>query len=316
LGDEEMAKEFTFSPAKCIPFRDKEVLERVRNIKKEDITKHSNPDFQISVIPDHEFDFLMIMDMFYRIKTAADKGEKVVFILSQPEPIYKPVAMLCNKFRVDCKHVHTFNMDEWADEDGNVAPETYPQGFMHAMKKNFYATLDEKLRPPEKQIQGPSTKNLKDYGKMLADLGGADLCISGPGWTGHLAFIEPDAPEFAAESLEEWKQMGPRIVTLSPITIAQNSLHGSFGASGDMGNVPPKAATIGPAEVVGSKMRIDMNNLQTAGTFVSWQRLMTRLVAHGPVTPLVPTSILQTLRTDFWISETVAANIEPQDFGY
>ncbi|GAJ16275.1 unnamed protein product, partial [marine sediment metagenome] len=58
----------------------------------------------------------------------------------------------------------------------------------------------------------------------IEDLGGADACYSGPGWTGHLAFIEPDAPEFEG-SLEEWKKMGPRIVTLSPFTIAQNSLH-------------------------------------------------------------------------------------------
>ena len=40
-------KEFTFSPAPWIPFRDKEVLERVRNMKREDLEKHSNPDFKI-----------------------------------------------------------------------------------------------------------------------------------------------------------------------------------------------------------------------------------------------------------------------------
>jgi len=302
---------FKLSPAKWLPFRDEEVLDRIRKIKREDITKHHNPDFKISVIPDADFDFGVIMDMFYRIKTAADAGEKIVFILSQPEPIYRPVALLLNKFRVHCEKLYTFNMDEWADDDGNIAPESYPQGFMHAMKKNFYATLDEDLRPPEDQIQGPTTRNYKDYAKMLEDLGNADVCYSGPGWTGHLAFVEPDAPEFEAASLEEWKQMGTRMVTLSPISVAQNSLHGSFGASGDMANVPPRACTIGPAEVIASKHRIDMNNLATMGTFVSWQRLVTRLAAHGPVTPRVPTSILQTLRTDFWISETVAANIEP-----
>jgi glucosamine-6-phosphate deaminase len=142
-------------------------------------------------------------------------------------------------------------------------------------------------------------------------MGEADVCYSGPGWTGHLAFVDPDAPEFPAKNLEEWKQMGPRIVTLNVISIAQNSLHGSFGLSGDMANVPPRAATIGPAQVLRAKHRLDMNNLQTMGTFLSWQRLVTRLVAHGPVTPLVPTSILQTVPTDFWISETVAADIKP-----
>ncbi len=306
-----MACNFKFDPAPWLAFRDKKVLDRVRKIKRADIDKHPNPDFKIKVIPDADFDLMVIMDIFCRIKTSADAGKTCALILSQPEPIYRPVAMLCNQFRVNCKHLYTFNMDEWANQDGDIAPETYPQGFMHAMKKNFYATLDEDLRPPENQIQGPNNKNYKDYGKMMQDVGGIDCCYSGPGWTGHLAFIEPDAPEFAASTLEEWKQMGTRLVTLNPISIAQNSLHGSFGASGDMGNVPPRACTIGPAEIIASRHRLDMNNLLSMGTFISWQRMSTRLAAHGPVTPLLPTSILQTMRTDFWIAETVAADIEP-----
>jgi len=31
---------------------------------------------------------------------------------------------------------------------------------------------------------------------MIEDAGGADICYSGPGWTGHVAFVDPDAPEF------------------------------------------------------------------------------------------------------------------------
>jgi len=105
--------------------------------------------------------------------------------------------------------------------------------------------------------------------------------------------------------------MGPRIVTLNPFTVAQNSLHASFGFSGDMANVPPKAATIGPAEVLGAKCRQDHNALTVGGSFVLWQRFITRLIAHGPVTPQVPASILQTVPTTFYISETAAADIVP-----
>jgi len=44
---------------------------------------------------------------------------------------------------------------------------------------------------------------------------------------------------------------------------------------------------------------------------------MTRLVLHGPVTPRLPASILQTLRTDVWVSESAARDIEPRsDIGY
>ena len=88
-------------------------------------------------------------------------------------------------------------------------------------------------------------------------------------------------------------------------------MHGSFGKSGDIAAVPPMAATIRPAEVIASKNRIDINAIGVHGTTTSWQRLTTRLAAHGPVTPRIPTSIHQLLRTDFWISETSAMDIEP-----
>ncbi len=302
--------EFKFSPSKYVPFRDTEVLERVRKIKREDITKHPNPDFKISVIPDNMIEHMWVTDMFWRIKQAADAGEKVVIITPNPCPTYKKVAYLINKFKVSCKHVWTFNMDEYANEDGITAPEDWPFGFMHAFKKYFWSEIDEELRQPESQIFGPTDKNIDDYGKMIADMGNADICYSGPGWTGHLAFIEPDAPEFDYP-LEEWKKLGPRICTLSPFTLAQNSMHGSFGKSGDLAAVPPKAATIGPAEVIAAKNRIDINAITVHGTTTSWQRMITRLAAHGPVTPKVPTSVHQLLRTDFWISETNAADIEP-----
>jgi glucosamine-6-phosphate deaminase len=237
-------------------------------------------------------------------------------IMPNPWPNYVKVAALINKHKVSCRHVHTFNMDEYADDRGNIAPESWEFGFGYAFKKFFYSAINPKLRPPEKQVHLFTNKNIKSYGKMLADLGGADICYSGPGWTGHLAFIEPDAPEFAG-SLAAWKKMGPRICTLSPFTIAQNSLHGCFGASGDLAAVPPKAATIGPAEVIGSKHRIDMHAISVGGSFQSWQRFTTRLVLHGPVTPRVPESILQTLRTDVWVSEGAAADIKPRwELGY
>ncbi|MCL4378603.1 MAG: hypothetical protein M1409_09580 [Actinobacteria bacterium] len=306
-------QDFTYSPSVWVPFRDKKVIERVRNIKRKDITKHPNPDFKIKVVKDSEMEFIWLIDMFYRIKKSDEENKKVIMITPQPAPLYSKVAYLINKFRINCRNLHTFNMDEYADENGKIAPETWPQGFMYAMLHNFYFQIDENLRPPRNQLTGLSDKNIKDYGKMIAEHGGADICYSGPGWTGHLAFIEPGVKgsEFEAD-LEEWKKMGPRIVTLNPFTIAQSSLHGSFGMSGDLAIVPPKAATIGPAEVMGAKFRMDWNYFTVLGTSVSWQRFITRLVAHGPVTPLIPTSILQTLRTDFYISESIAQDINPE----
>ena len=97
-----------------------------------------------------------------------------------------------------------------------------------------------------------------------------------------------------------------QVVTLHPLTIAQNSLHGVFGCSGNIGNVPPKAATIGPRDVLHAKKRIECHSLATYGTFSSWQRMTSRLITHGPVTPYVPGSIYQLLPCDIFIRPSIA----------
>lgn len=302
--------DFEYEPSPHVPFRDKAVIARCRAITRQEIEKHPNPDFRIKVVPDADIEMIFVADIFARLKRSAEAGEKVVMILPNPAPSYRHVARLVNAARIDCSRLHVFAMDEYADQDGRIAPETWRYGFTYAMKHYFLYQIDPELRPPEKQFVGFTDKNIKDYSKMIVDVGGADICYSGPGWTGHLAFIEPDAPELDLP-LEQWKQKGAGIVTLSPFTLAQNSLHGCFGRSGDLSAVPPKAATIGPADVIAAKHRFEMAGITVAGTFTAWQRLAARLCYHGPVTPRLPTSILQTVRTDVYMSETLAADIKP-----
>ena len=307
---------FSYEPSKWVPFRDLKVIERCRRITRAEITRHSNPDFRIRVVKDDDLLFLWFTDLVSRIHLAREEGRKLVMILPNPWPGYRHVARMLNAMRIDCHHLYGFAMDEYADQDGNIAPESWEWGFGHAMLKFFWAELDPKLRPPKKQFQIFTNRNLKDYGKMIAGMGGADICYSGPGWTGHVAFIEPDAPEMDLP-LAEWKKTGPKVLTLSPYTLAQNSLHGCFGYSGDLAAVPPKAATIGPAEVIGAKARFDQHGISIQGSCSSWQRLTTRLCLHGPVTPRIPASLLQSLPTDVYVSETSAMDIEPTwDKGY
>ena len=283
-------------------------MERVREIGREDFENHPNPNLNVQVMPAAEVGARFMADLFGRVKEAGQAGRRLVMIIPQPWPLYAKVAEMINRERIDCRTLYTFNMDEYADEDGNIAPETWPYGFTHALKKYFYGNLDPDLRPPENQMIGLTNENINDYGKMLTDLGGADICYMGPGWTGHVAFTEPDAPEIP-DDLEAFKQWGPGIVTLSPFTLAQNSLHGSFGAAGDIAAVPPKAATIGPAQVLEAKHRLSFYSIGVHGTTTSWQKLIARLSLFGPVTPKVPDSIVQLAPTDCLVSDAIAERI-------
>ena len=296
---------FEFKIADFVPYKNKEVLEKVRKMSGEELTKHANPDFKIKIVDDPSL--VWVSDMVARIVRSDILNEKCVMILPNPCPvIYESVANAINLHRINCRNVHVYTMDEWADQDGNIAPIDYKAGFSHSQLKYFYGKIDEELRMPLSNIHYPTTENIKDYSKMLHDEGDADICYSGPGWAGHIAFIDPCVPEFS-ENLEEFLNQGARVVTLNPMTIMQNSLHGVFGQSGDIANVPPRAATIGPLDVKRAKARMEVHALTTGGSFSSWQRMVSRLVLQGEVTPLVPSSILQLMKTDVFISNQIAA---------
>ena len=314
----EPATDFKFTPADFVPFKDRELCEKLRKISGTDLEKHPNPNFKIKVMMNPHP--VLIATLFSRIKEASENGKKITLILGNPEPdTYIPLAQLINYFKVDCRNVHLFAMDEWADEDGNIAPETYKAGFAHSMLKYLVYQIDEKLRMPLENVHYPTTKNISYYSDMITDCGegGADICSSSPGWTGHMAFIDPVSNFFpegfdpkvepTKAQIDEWLNMKARIVDLHPLTIAQNSLHGVFGQSGYIADVPPKAATIGPVDVKNARERIEVHALLTNGTFSSWQRMTSRLVLHGPVTPLIPSSMLQLMDTQVYVSDELAA---------
>ncbi len=304
--------DFTFDLAEFLPFQDRAECERVRAIKREDICKHPNKNFRIEVIEqDDAFCFAYLLDMVTGIKRSLDEGKKShVMILPATNPYYAWAAEMINRLNISCRHVHTFNMDEYADQDGNTAPADWPGGFQYYMWKDFFGRIDPQLRMPEDQIHFPLTSNVNDYSQMLADLGGADVCYGGIGWSGHIAFFEPHLGVEFGDDIDAYLQAGARIVDLHPITICQNVLFPDAGSSGDWSWHPPKAATIGPRDLAGSKLVSFWDSLRFGDAV--WQRFITRLAAHGPVTPLVPASILQIINSELILSGAVAADITPR----
>jgi 6-phosphogluconolactonase/glucosamine-6-phosphate isomerase/deaminase len=212
---------------------------------------------------------------------------------------------MLHEFKVNCRNVKFYMMDEWADQDGNIAPLSYKAGFGNAFYRFMVSQIMD-LGFKEENFIYHSNKTTPVYSKMLQDDGEADIVYSGPGWPGHLAFIDP-VEDWFKPTMEEYLQQGAKVAHLHPLTIAQNSLHGTFGQSGDLAAVPPRAFTIGPLDVKNAKERIEMHSISTYGTYSSWQRMISRLVLHGPVTPKIPSSILQQWPTRVYVSETIAA---------
>ncbi|HUW57205.1 MAG TPA: hypothetical protein VMZ92_11255 [Planctomycetota bacterium] len=298
---------FDYELAKFIPYRDVEVCRRVRAITREEITKHPNKAFKIRIIDDEDAFFrAMAADLVERIQLARDEKRTFVGILPVgPVPQYALAAKTINERGLPLDHFHGFNMDEYADQDGNTAPPDWEGSFQRAMMINFYSKVDAKLRPPAGQIHFPTTEVIDDYGKMIDDLGGADVVYGGVGWCGHIAFWEAHLGFEFGDDIESYMHAGPRLVELHPMTIMQNALQ-SFG--GDWSWVPPRANTIGPAQIMGAKDR----SFWMDGCIgsVAWQGFIARLAAYGPVNTLVPGSILQTAPGTYTLLGPVADDIE------
>ena len=224
----EPATKFNFNPSEFVPFKDREVCERVRKMSGKELEKREDwwhPEFNVKVMMNPHP--VLIATLFSRLKAASEAGKTFTMILGNPEPeTYIPLAQLINYFKVDCSKVHIFAEDEWADDQGNIAPITYEAGFVHSMIKYLYEQIDPKLRMPMENVHFPTNANINDYSKIINDVseGGADIISTSPGWTGHVAFVDP-IPEFVGSGdIEEWLSQPAKIVTLHPMTIMQNSI--------------------------------------------------------------------------------------------
>ena len=299
---------FSYQLAKFIDFQDLEACEKVRVIKKSEIANTGNPNLKIKVIEKKkDFYDAFAKDLVDRIEQAKEDDRQFVAIVPVgPVPQYAIAASIINERKINLDHVHFFNMDEYADQDGNTAPITWEGSFQRAMYENFIDKIDEEFRPKESQLNFPTTDAISGYSSKIEDLGGADVCYGGIGWCGHIAFWESSLGHEFHGDHESFKKAGPRTVELSPMTIMQNALH-SFG--GDWSWVPPKANTIGPANILGARARSFWLDGDLGGG-VSWQRFIARLVLHGPVSEFVPGSFLQTQPSEINILGGVAEDVE------
>ena len=192
-----------------------------------------------------DFDTLMGHEIAMQIKLTGEEGRKCAMILPVgPMGMYRWAAYFLNEWKVNCDHVYTFNMDEWADADGNTLDSTSTASFEFSMKQAFFNKLNNTI--PESQRNFATKENLPTYPEKIDALkaeGAKLVLVYGIGRMCHIAFWEPQfAVEF--ESDEEWAKQCYRIgAKLHPLTIEQNALT-SFKSRTTL--VPCTANTIGP----------------------------------------------------------------------
>lgn len=283
---------FEFAPAEWLPLQDREMLDRVCQLDLNDHVdrQYENPEFQAKVVFDvHNY---FTADLFQRIRMSDVKNEKLVIILPSPEnAVFISLAEVMNKYQVSARNVHVFFLYEYANEKGEVAPWQSPYSRSGHFMRYFYQRLEEHLRMPMEQIHFWTKENVDTYSDLIAAEGGADVAYTALSWSGGIGVI--DAETYPAESMEAFLSMGSRYVTPMPESLAFDSLRGMFGCSGDLGNVPPCAVTVGPKDLAAAKFRVDLEYVLACGESLAPQLTPLKLSLLGPVDPKNPGSMMR-----------------------
>lgn len=187
---------------------------------------------------------------------------------SSPVGTYTRLSEMCTSGDVDFSLVTSVNLDEYEGLDG-----TNDQSYRYFMDKNLF----EKINIDKKNTHVPNgcAKDLKkegeEYDALIKSLGGIDIQLLGIGLDGHIGFNEPD--EFFTKETHA--------VELDPSTIEANS---RFFAS--IEDVPRRAITMGMMSIMQAKKILLIANGKNK------KEILDKALT-GPITPMVPASILQ-----------------------
>lgn len=187
---------------------------------------------------------------------------------STPIGIYNNLVDWYNKGDLDFSQVRTVNLDEYCG-----LSKDNEQSYYYFMNHHLFCHINIDLKNTNfpNGMELDAVKECSRYNKVIEGLGGIDLQLLGLGNNGHIGFNEP-SDRFIRDTHQ---------VTLLSDTVAANS---RFFDSPD--EVPKKAYTMGVGHIMNAKKIIMAVSGENKSDILN-------KALHGPVTPLIPASILQ-----------------------
>jgi len=248
-------------------------------IPAEEFNKHSKIEFRF--VETHE-DLCreVARELVDMIRSNAARGEMTKVILPVGPLDYTAFADLCNKEGVNCESLVVFAMDEYCDDDNTPIPVEHSLSFRAFFQQNLIERLDPDKRLPAEQVILPDPANLEAIPRKIEQYGGVDVTYGGFGVNGHFAFNIPPREDVY---LETFQNTTVRLVELREGDIIQMAIGGT---AGNIEIIPPKACTLGMAELLSAK-EIHLMFMR------SWHAGVLRRALFGPVTPAFPGSLVQ-----------------------
>ena len=203
-------------------------------------------------------------------KVIRDKPDAVVGFATGETTVllYKELVRMHEEDGLDFSKIHSFNLDEFVGLD-----EGDPGSYRAYMDAHLFSKVninpDNVNFPDVKAADIPTA--CSEYEEKIASLGGIDIQVLGIGVEGHIGFNEPTS-SLASRT---------RIKTLTHRTIQE--IGRSFPSSAD---VPSQVLTMGVGTIMESEKVVLIATGQTKAEII-------RRTIEGPITGLVPASILQ-----------------------
>lgn len=208
---------------------------------------------------------------------------------STPVGLYKQLIEWYRNGDLDFSGVRTVNLDEYK----GISREN-DQSYYYFMHQNLFDHVNipaGNTHLPD-GMEPDSEKECRRYEKLIQSMGSVDLQLLGIGHNGHIGFNEP------ADAFD--KQV--HCVNLTQSTIEANK---RFFASAE--EVPRQAYTMGIQTIMRSKKILIIANGEGKADIV-------RDAFFGPITPMVPASVLQLHNDVTLVADEAALSKIPASF--
>ena len=208
---------------------------------------------------------------------------------STPIGTYDQLVEWYNKGDLDFSEVTTVNLDEYKG-----LPRTNDQSYYYFMHQNLFDHVNipaGNTHLPD-GMEPDSGKECRRYEELIQSMGSVDLQLLGIGHNGHIGFNEP------ADAFDKLVHC----VNLTQSTIEANK---RFFASAE--EVPRQAYTMGIQTIMRSKKILIIANGEGKADIV-------RDAFFGPITPMVPASVLQLHNDVTLVADEAALSKIPASF--
>lgn len=208
---------------------------------------------------------------------------------STPVGLYKQLIEWYRNGDLDFSGVRTVNLDEYK----GISREN-DQSYYYFMHQNLFDHVNipaENTHLPD-GMEPDSEKECRRYEELIQSMGSVDLQLLGIGHNGHIGFNEP------ADAFDKLVHC----VNLTQSTIEANK---RFFASAE--EVPRQAYTMGIQTIMRSKKILIIANGEGKADIV-------RDAFFGPITPMVPASVLQLHNDVTLVADEAALSKIPASF--